>query len=254
MNLTDSEKMKAARGNPILVNNICYVYPTLLSQIETIGLEKFSLYLKVLTDNNPDLPNKDLTEEEKQFFTMISQMSSYEYLFFLASVDQDAARTIKDAFKFFIHNEVLLIESEQKIMLVGFEEQIFIDEETFYMLSEKIRLLHWLEPTTTINSDDSEEVKKIKQKLLDRKKILDKIKAKSAQADDVGFFDLIGSVLIKIFNLNIFNVWDISYYYFYDCLKRLNVNEEFEMSIKARLAGAKIDAPLKNWIRRIDTN
>jgi len=105
-----------------------------------------------------------------------------------------------------------------------------------------------------IYPDDSPIVKKLK---LQRRKSLEmrrKAKAKKAakQGSDLKFSDLIGSVPLDNCNLNMANIWDITYYSFQDQLKRMGWRDQFDMNHRAALAGAKLkESQLKHWMRSI---
>lgn len=211
-----------------------------------------------MTNGKPsfqDKLRKATEQQEKDFLNMLENMTEFQYLFFLDAFDKESKVFIKEAFKFFLHSDILFVPKEQKIMLVGTGDPVFIDEATFCQIEDKICSLHWLESSMMATSEDSEEVRKIKAKLQQGRKIVNQLKQRSSdKISDIGFFDLIGSMSIKLFNLNIFNIWDISYYYFYDQLKRMNILNEFDMNIQARLAGAKIKSPIKSWIQSVDKN
>ena len=79
-------------------------------------------------------------------------------------------------------------------------------------------------------------------------------KAKQAEKEktDLKFSDLIGSITINDCNLNMENIWNITYYAFHDQLKRMGWRDQFNINNRAALAGAKLNkSQLKHWMRSI---
>ena len=53
MNLTDNEVLKFLRGAPVLLDDICAIYPVTLGEIVDIGYDKFQQYLSILISTKP---------------------------------------------------------------------------------------------------------------------------------------------------------------------------------------------------------
>ena len=67
--------------------------------------------------------------------------------------------------------------------------------------------------------------------------------------------DLVASITFGGCNLNMSNVWDITYYSFRDQLKRMGWHEKFDINNRAALAGAKLKkSQLKHWIKGISND
>jgi len=74
-----------------------------------------------------------------------------------------------------------------------------------------------------IYKDDPPATKKLKAQMRANREKVRKAKAKQSEKEgtDLKLSDLIGSLTINNCNLNIINIWDISYYAFHDQLKRM---------------------------------
>jgi hypothetical protein len=79
------------------------------------------------------------------------------------------------------------------------------------------------------------------------------VKNKGPASDsNIGLGDMIASAAIAIPGLNPMNIWDMTYYSFYDTFQRYQRKEHFEISMRAAMAGAKIPKKeLEGWIRPI---
>ena len=78
MNLTDADVLKFMRGSPVLLDDICAVYPATLGQIVDEGFDKFQTYLGVLTTSKPTIPKT----EDNELAQLIADLSNFEYLLF----------------------------------------------------------------------------------------------------------------------------------------------------------------------------
>ena len=79
-----------------------------------------------------------------------------------------------------------------------------------------------------------------------------KAKKKQQEGSDLKMSDLIASVAVGNCDLNIENIWNITYYAFHDQLKRMGWRDQFNINNRAALAGAKLKkSQLKHWIKSI---
>ena len=60
MNLTDDIILKFQKGSPVLLDDICAIYPATLGEIIDEGYTNFQQYLSILTASKPNAsPNGD---------------------------------------------------------------------------------------------------------------------------------------------------------------------------------------------------
>ena len=108
-----------------------------------------------------------------------------------------------------------------------------------------------------IYDNDSPATRKLKMQMRANREKVKRAKAKQAaqSGTDLKFSDLIGSLTINHCNLNIGNIWDITYYALHDQLKRMGWRDQFNINHQAALAGAKLDKKqLKHWMRSISNS
>ena len=73
---------------------------------------------------------------------------------------------------------------------------------------------------------------------------------KFSTSDEVDFSSLISS--LGLYYRDLSKVLDLSYYAFFDQVKRMQIKEEYDTNLKSALAGAKIPKnKMKYWIRKI---
>ena len=254
MNLTDDLTLKFQRGSPVFLDNVCAVYSKTIGEIVDEGFSNFQKYLSILTAEKPT----DLSKKDKEILDLLNQLTDFQYILMMVMMDNDSKEIFKKAFKFFTKEENISFSLDPaQIIIVKEKETYYIDEGKFYDFQNILRRMYFLEQEgdeIVIYDNDNPMVKKLKlQRRRDRER-LRKAKAKKAQKEqnDLKFSDLIGSIPLDNCNLNMVNIWDVTYYSLQDQLKRMGWRDQFEMNHRAALAGAKLKkSQLKHWMRSI---
>ena len=253
MNLTDDIILKFQKGTPVLLDDICAVYPATMGEIIDEGYTNFQQYLGILTASKPDaLPNSD--PEMKK---LLSELSDFQYILLMTAMDEESNILLKRAFMFFTHEIVNFSLDPAQIIIGPVEEKHILTEEKFYDLQTLLRRMYFIEvegEEIVINPDDSDAVKKLKMQMRANREKVRKAKAKQAarEKSDLKLSDLIGSITINNCGLNMENIWNITYYAFHDQLKRMGWRDQFNINNQAALAGAKLKkSQLKHWMRSI---
>ena len=253
MNLTDNEILKFQKGSPILLDDVCAIYPAKLGEIVDLGYDKFQQYLSVITMVKP--PLKD--DMDKDLREILKNVTDFQYLILMAMMDQKMNSVLKEAFQFFIHDTIIFSLEPAQIVVGPIEEKHLLTEDNFYDFQRIIRRAFFLEvegEEIVINKDDDSEVAALKMKMRENREKLRKAKAKKAQREhsDLKLSDLIGSMTINNCGLNMVNIWDMTYYAFYEQLKRMGWRDQFNINNQAAMAGAKLKkSQLKHWMRSI---
>ena len=256
MNLTDSEILKFQRGSPVFIEDICAVFPATLGEIVDLGYDKFQQYLAVATTTKP----LDLNKSDKELNELISQLTDFQFILFMSSIDLQMNNLLKEALHFFTHENATISLDPPQIIMGPLEEKHIFTENTFYDFQRILKRMYFLEvegEEIIIYEDDLPQVKQMKLKMRANREKVRRAKAKKSQQEgsDMKFSDLIGSITINDCGLNIHNIWDITYYAFHDQLKRMGWRDQFNINQKAALAGAKINkSQLKHWMRSIADN
>ena len=244
MNLTDNEVLKFQRGSPIFVADICAVYPATLGEIVDLGYDKFQQYLSVLTATKPTDKQTD-----KELNDLMDQLTDFQFILFMASIDLKMNQELKDGFRFFTHEDITISLDPPAIYVGPLEDDRVFTELLFYEFQQILRRMYFLEvegEEIIIYPDDLPATKKLKQKMRENREKVRRAKAKKngqEKDSDMKLSDLIGSMTINDCGLNILNIWDITYYAFHDQLKRMGWRDQFNINQKAALAG--------HWMRSI---
>ena len=112
MNLTDNEVLKFQKGSPVLIEDICAVYPRTLGEITDIGYDKFQQYLGILTSDKPTD-----TKGDSELAELLQQISDFQYLLLMASMDIQVNNILKEAFYFFTNSQATFSLDPPQILL-----------------------------------------------------------------------------------------------------------------------------------------
>lgn len=253
MNLTDDEILKFQSGAPILFYDICAIYPAKVGEIVEYGYSKFQQVLGAITAIKPNPNPNDKSEYKK----IMEGLTDFQYILMMVALDAEFNSLLKNAFYFFIHENVNFSLEPAQIVVGPIEEKHILNEETFYEFQQVIRRAYFLEQEgeeIIIHENDNLAVRNLKMKMRENREKVKKAKAKKAEREksDLKFSDLIGSVTINNCGLNMENIWHITYYALQDQLKRMGWRDQFTINNQAALAGAKIKkSQLKHWMRSI---
>lgn len=253
MNLTDSFILKCLSGSPIFLDDICAFYPVTLREIVNLGYDSFIQYLQILTMEKPLLD-----KEDGELAELLNNLSDFQYFLVMTSMDKEINQKAKEAFRFFTRESVTFSLEPAQIVVGPLQEKHLITEEKFYDMRRMLKRMYWLEQQEgeeiIIYEDDSPMVKNLKIQMKRNREKVAKAKAKQRQKEgsDTKLSDLIASVSVGNCNLNIENIWNITYYAFHDQLKRMGWRDQFNINHQAALAGAKLKkSQLKHWIKSI---
>lgn len=252
---TDDDTLKFQSGIPVLFDDVCAVYPAKIKEIVEIGYSTFQKYISIITATKPVVFSK--SKEDKELKELLSQLTDFQYILMMTAIDQVANETLKDAFQFFTHESVAFSIEPAQIIIGPLEEKHLLTEENFYDFQRLIRRMYFIEQDEEeiiINADDPPAVRQLKEQMRANREKVRRAKAKEQERNksDLKFSDLIGSITINHCNLNMINIWDITYYALHDQLKRMGWRDEFNINNRAALAGAKLKkSQLKHWMRSI---
>ena len=254
MNLTDDFTLKCLSGAPVFLDDICAIYPATLLEIVTVGYDTFRQYLQVLIAEKPVLDSK----EDGELAKLLNDLSDFQYFLVMTSMDKEINQKAKESFRFFTHESVTFSLDPAQIVVGPLQEKHLLTEERFYDLRRILKRMYWIEQQQgeeiVIYQDDLPSVKALKTQMKKNREKVAKAKAKKKQQEgtDLEMSDLIASVAAGNCNLNIENIWNITYYAFHDQLKRMGWREQFNINNRAALAGAKLKkSQLKHWIKSI---
>ena len=139
----------------------------------------------------------------------------------------------------------------RSILLNSSESNVIIDEGNFQALQDIVGQMFCLSKTDaqTFNPG-SVKAKEIADKLMKaRQKVA---KAKEAEGGSGSMFGQYLSIItVGINSMNLKDTMNLTMYQLYDLVERYSLYVNWDIDIRGRMAGAKNDKPIDNWMKNI---
>lgn len=213
---------------PLFVDGISIYSPT-LKQIFEMGESMYAAYLGICT--NDDLHPLFLQLENK--FDNILNYDDVITSLFLAGLEFFTRQT-------FIKDNDCFIANDSTCLHKG-------NFDTF------VRLLK-LANCIDVKRDSSKDIrnKELDEKIAKAKAEVNKKLGRKLDEDKIMLLDLISVLASKHNNLNIMNIWELNYFQFNDQFQRMQLIENYDMSVRQLLAGVdKKHVNLEHYIKKI---
>ena len=246
---------KVFLGFPIEFKDICKVYPPTVNDV--VGNDDFSIYQSLFTMTQEELDEAYLKDE-----SVVQVPTPYQYLLMNYYQNEGVSQKIIDAFKQFVHEPVTIVPELEMLLIGKSEDELdpdvdlenprLLKEEDYFDFQNCIRMSMGLDK---IKLPDPEEenldprVKRWKMKIKEHDEIINRKKAKNAPT----FGTLLAAICCMGIGLNPLNIGEMSYACVQWLIAMYQQNEEYDVDIRALLAGAdsKKVKP-KYWIKNLD--
>lgn len=243
-------------GFPINFKDICKVYPPTVNDV--VGNEDFSIYQSFFTITQQELDEAYLKDE-----TITQVPTPFQYLLINYYHDEEIRSKIEDGFMHFLHEPVTIVPEIEMLLIGKSEDELdpnvdlenprLLTEENFLDFQNKIRLSMGLSIVDVSKEKEEENldprIKRWKMKVKEHEKIINAKKQKNAPT----FGTLLAAICCMGIGLNPLNIGEMSYACVQWLIAMYQQNEEYDVDIRALLAGAdsKKVKP-KYWIKNIE--
>ena len=170
-------------------------------------------------------------------------------------------RLCKEAFKFFLHQEVTFLYEQKKIVIGDIEkvltkvnslsDLIFLDEVEFFKFQNAIRDCIGKQQVELPDPNEHPKLKEMKRKARYR----DKIKAKQIATgkDGVSLYTMLVSICCMGLGITPLNIGEMSFIALESIMRKYQEKEKYHLDIDSLLAGAdsKTIKP-KYWIKNFE--
>lgn len=240
--MSSVDKLKLLAGLPIPLSDFSLlVHPATLIEIAKLGISKYFAYVNLLTLKK---------EEIKKLIKEAEEIDPFDFLIINSKHKEEFKKQTLEALKYFIREEVFFIPDMDCFVIGDFSESRFLTKDNFSEFQGILTDQNSLEKDNFKYVGENEAAKIIKEKIERGKKEIERVK-NNRDNIPIEIADLVGSLTINS-SLNIYNVWDISYYAFNDQFKRMRLLEQYNTGLQSIMAGAdpkKIK--LQDWIQSI---
>lgn len=241
---------------PINFSNICKVYPPSINDI--CSNKDYNSYHSFFTISQEDI--EDLYVEQK--LNKPNEQIPTPFLFLLAQAYNNPQyyEKIKDAFRFFCHEEITILFDRKEILLCDLEKKIetITDSEELLKIPT-IKEDNFLEFQNCIRDSLGEKrldppdpnMHPKKREMLAKARLRDRVKAKSGKG--ISLETSIKAICCMGIGLTPLNIGEISVAAISDIMNTYQKKEKYDLDIRSLLAGAssKKIKP-KYWISNED--
>ena len=242
-------------GLPIDFDDICQIYPPTVNDVTSN--KDFHVYQALFTITQEDLDKAYLQDES------VTQVPTpFQYLLMNYYQDETLQTKIEDAFRLFVHEPVTIVPEIEMLLIGKSEDELdpnvdlenprLLTENNFFDFQNQIRLVIGMEEVKPPNPEDENldpRIKRYKMKIKEHDEIVNKKKSKNAPT----FGTLLAAICCMGIGLNPLNIGEMSYACVHWLIAMHQQHEEYDIDIKALLAGAdsKKVKP-KYWIKNLD--
>ena len=242
-------------GEPVEFKPGIKIYPPKVKDV--VANPNYGIYSRVLTYSQEEIEDEYLEAKK----TLEKYPTPFEFILNNSYHHKDYEEYCKNAFKFFIHEEVEFLY-DQKIIIIGklgevlrnikaVNDLVVIREEDFFSFQNAIRNCIGKKEVEAPNPNEHPKLKEMKRKARYR----DKIKAKNAakSKDGASLFTILVSICCMGLGITPLNIGEMSYVAAESILRKYQGKEKYDLDIKSLLAGAdsKKIKP-KYWIRNFE--
>ena len=231
------------------------IYPPKVKEV--IACEEYPIYVRLLTYSQEEVED-EFIEAKK---TLDIYPTPFEFLLNNSYHYKDYEKKVKDAFMFFIHEEVTFLY-EQKLIIIGNAEEVIkkatsiqdlvmITEDEFFEFQNAIRDCIGKKAIEPPMIDEDPRVAEIKRKARYREKLKAKKAAKGK--DGISLYTMLVSICCMGLGITPLNIGEMSYIALDSIMRKYQEKEKYDLDIESLLAGAdsKKIKP-KYWIRNFE--
>ena len=240
--ISEDLKLKIISGKPILLEKSnCFFLHHTLEEIIDFGLTEFLKVIQFFIFSDEEI------QENFEF-----PIDNFFYLLLNLQNKTQLSSLIEKGFYFFIGINNIQVNLEEKKLTCSYKDldNIEITKEGYLEIVKYINIVY--EGGISKEEDDdknlSEAERRMKEKFRKKKREREKAKAKNGKIT-TQFSDLIGGFISKSPNMDFEKTMKLPYYTFYFLLEKLKNTDNYEIQLRAMMAGADMkDKPLHHWL------
>lgn len=230
---------------PIPELQIVLHQPT-IKEISMIGEQDFFIGVQLLAIN------KNIYIQDE---TIINQTSNFEIFMTILNQPEttDKKFSVLQTLALLLP-EYSVIFTPRSMVLKKEEEIITIDEDNFGFLQSSIIQQFCLKGSGQESyNPQSKKAKEIAQKLMKARQKVAEQKAAIGGSGSM-FAQYLSVLTVGIGSMSLFELMELTMYQMYDLIERYSKYINWDIDIRSRMAGAKADKPLENWMDNIHKN
>jgi hypothetical protein len=224
-------KMRFLLGQPIKLTGIGTLNPVTINGICEIGADQYNKYLGLLCISKADIQESLNTDDDEN---PAIDIEPFDFIYVNSVNDGEFMDMTINALEL-IFGEVITFYPTEACFGIGedVKECRMLHKGNYNFVADIIRMQNCI-------NNKSEDTKNQSKAVRDYNKKLKEVKAKQSN-DSSGIIDIVSAVCSKHPSVNIFNVGGMTIYQLVDQYKRLNMIDDYYISIESLMHGASQD-------------
>lgn len=214
------------------------IYPPTVKQV--ITNDNYGIYRRILIYSQEEVEDEFLNEKKK----LDVYPTPFEFLLNNSYHNKDYEKKAKEAFQFFIHQEVTFLYELKKIVVGKLEEVIggatkteeivTLTEDEFFDFQNSIRECIGQKSIEPPIQDEHPKIKEMKRKARQR----DRLKAKQNSKNGISLSTMLVSICCMGIGITPLNIGELSYVAAESIFSMYQDKEKYQLDIESLLAGA----------------
>lgn len=224
---------------PIQLKGICFIYSLTIKEIVQTGMNNFDAALFTLAGNL----QKILKTE--------TPLENFDYIIASCIAEESKRQVFQNFFSIFTKQPAKILTGYPGILIGPLEEKRIITRELYADFKTGLKASYRLDTIKDQNPAD-QRTRQILEKIRSSQEIIKQIKkAKNQEEEEINFPSLISSLIYKFGSSQ--TVGKFSYYVFYDQIERMQAYQNYDITLRSKLAGAKIPKQkMTSWLRELN--
>ena len=215
-----------------------------IKEISMIGEQEFFIGIQVLT------VKKNLYIQDE---AILAQTSNFQIFMTMINEKQmaDKKSAVLQVLSLIIP-KFKVVFTPRSMILNSPEVNITIDEDNFEFLQNVLIAQFCLSGSGQENfNPKSKKAQEIAQKLMKARQKVAAQKAVENGSDKSMFNQYLSILTVGLNSMSLFDLMELTMYQLYDLIERYMLYINWDIDIRSRMAGAKNDKPVENWMKQI---
>lgn len=215
-----------------------------IKEISMIGEQEFFIGIQVLT------VKKNLYIQDE---AVLAQTSNFQIFMTMINEKQmaDKKSAVLQVLSLIIP-KFKVVFTPRSMILNSPEVNITIDEDNFEFLQNVLIAQFCLSGSGQENfNPKSKKAQEIAQKLMKARQKVAAQKAAESGSDKSMFNQYLSILTVGLNSMGLFDLMKLTMYQLYDLIERYMLYINWDIDIRSRMAGAKNDKPVENWMKQI---
>ena len=218
------------------------IHQPTIKEISMVGEKDFFIGIQMLSiDKNTCIEDEEMLQQTNNFQIFMTMLNEGQMADKKTCVEQVLALLLPDAKVIFTPRAILINQGESEVM---------IDEGNFEFLQSFIAKSFCLKGSGQEKFNPAnDKAAEIARKLMKARQRVSELKANENSGSM--FAQYLSTLTVGIGSMSLKDCMELTMYQLYDLIERYSLYINWDIDIRSRMAGAKGDKPLENWMKNI---